>query len=375
MRILTLKLEQFRSYRDATLAWSPGDIELLIGPNGSGKTNILEAISILSQGKSCLGSEEWDLPSWGTEFYRLTAETQSDAMVREKIEVVSQVAPRRAKAAFVNDVRTPVPSIVGRLPTVIFLPQDLHLFGGPPSERRRFLDQILAQVSPDYAQALHDYLRVMKQRNTLLRRIADHESKPSELETWDREIAEKGSLLTIRRLELIETFGLTLRDEMAALGEDAKEVKFHYDRKGTQRDEQALAEELLGMLLHYRERDILLQSTTIGPHRDDWHLSVDGRSLMTFASRGQQRTAVLALLFLEVSYLELRRGEKPVILLDDVFSELDDHHQEGVLTSLGQHHILITSTHAPPALHGASLWEINRGQVTRGSGDPLLNKK
>ena len=311
-----------------------------------------------------MGSEEWDLPSWGTEFYRLTAEITSDATVREKIEVVSQVAPRRAKAAYVNDVRTPVPSIVGRLPTVIFLPQDLHLFGGPPSERRRFLDQILAQVSHDYAEALHDYQRVMKQRNTLLRRIADQESKPSELDTWDGEIATLGSLLTVRRLELIETFGLTLRDEMAALGEDAKEVKFHYDRKGEQRDQQALAQELSARLLHYRERDILLQSTSTGPHRDDWHLSVDGRSLITFASRGQQRTAVLALLFLEVSYLELRRGEKPVILLDDVFSELDDHHQEGVLTSLGQHQILITSTHAPPALHGASLWNVEQGVVS-----------
>ncbi|HLD71303.1 MAG TPA: AAA family ATPase, partial [Candidatus Peribacteraceae bacterium] len=219
MRIDFLILEQFRSYPSTRLTWSPGDIELLIGPNGSGKTNVLEAISILSQGRSCLGSEEWDLPSWGTEFYRLTAEITSDATVREKIEVVSQVAPRRAKAAYVNDVRTPVPSIVGRLPTVIFLPQDLHLFGGPPSERRRFLDQILAQVSHDYAEALHDYQRVMKQRNTLLRRIADQESKPSELDTWDGEIATLGSLLTVRRLELIETFGLTLRDEMAALGE------------------------------------------------------------------------------------------------------------------------------------------------------------
>lgn len=363
MRIQSLHLEQFRSYRDTRLTWSPQDIELLVGSNGSGKTNILEAISILSHGRSCLGSEEWDLPTWGTDFYRLTAEIQSDAGVPETLEVVSQVAPRRAKAAFVNDVKTTVPGIVGRLPTVIFLPQDLHLFGGPPSERRRFLDQILAQVSPDYAQALHDYLRIMKQRNSLLRRIADQDAKASELETWDQEIAEQGSLLTIRRLELIETFGLTLRDEMAALGEDTKEVRFHYDRKGTEREQQALAEELLDLLQHYRERDILLQATTIGPHRDDWHLSVDGRSLMTFASRGQQRTAVLALLFLEVSYLELRRGEKPVILLDDVFSELDDHHQEGVLTSLGNHQILITATHAPPALHGASLWKVESGVV------------
>ena len=175
----------------------------------------------------------------------------------------------------------------------------------------------------------------------------------------------KGSLLTIRRLELIETFGLALREELAALGENGSDVRFVYDRKGGETLQERLAEELLSMLRRHRERDILLQATSIGPHRDDWHIAVEGRDLRSFASRGQQRTAVLALLFLEVSYLEIRRGEKPVVLLDDVFSELDDEHQDGVLASLKDHQVIITATHQPEKLHGAEVRVVDKGTIRK----------
>ena len=121
MRLRSLSLTQFRSYTECNLPWD-NVLHLLLGSNGSGKTNILEAISILSLGRSCLGSEEEDLPRWGTEFYRLRAETVSDAGEKETLEIVSQLLPRKAKAAFVNDVKVPVSSIVGHLPTVTFLP-------------------------------------------------------------------------------------------------------------------------------------------------------------------------------------------------------------------------------------------------------------
>ncbi|MEK7591721.1 MAG: DNA replication/repair protein RecF [Patescibacteria group bacterium] len=364
MRLRSLSLTQFRSYTECNLPWD-NVLHLLLGSNGSGKTNILEAISILSLGRSCLGSEEEDLPRWGTEFYRLRAETVSDAGEKETLEIVSQLLPRKAKAAFVNDVKVPVSSIVGHLPTVTFLPSDLNLFGGPPSERRRFLDQILCQVSPEYSEAHSAYQKTVKQRNALLRRIAEDEASAGELETWDTAVSEKGSLLTIRRLELIETFGLALREELAALGENGSDVRFVYDRKGGETLQERLAEELLSMLRRHRERDILLQATSIGPHRDDWHIAVEGRDLRSFASRGQQRTAVLALLFLEVSYLEIRRGEKPVVLLDDVFSELDDEHQDGVLASLKDHQVIITATHQPEKLHGAEVRVVDKGTIRK----------
>ena len=159
---------------------------------------------------------------------------------------------------------------------------------------------------------------------------------------------------------------MTLRDELLRLGEDWPTAEFVYERKGVQRLQDAIEQELLSALEHWTERDILLQSTTIGPHRDDWGICVDGRSLPSFASRGQQRAAVLALLFLLGSYTELQRGEKPVIILDDVFSELDSLHQETLLSSFADHQVLITTTHVPEGIpSGARMWSVGNGAIVQ----------
>lgn len=360
MRLASLSLTQFRSHEDRVFDFSGSDTHLLIGPNGSGKTNILEAIAVLSRLESCLGNDEDDLRTWGTEFYRARAELLTDMQEQQSIEVVAQWEPKKQKACFVNDVRVPVATFVGALPTVMFLPQDLELFTGAPSLRRRFLDHVLTQVSPEYYRALASYNKVLKQRGSLLKNISEGTARPGELAVWDAALAEHGSIITVFRLELMETFGLTLRQEMESLGERVKTAEFHYERNSTQRDRAAIAKELQELLIHFRERDILLRATSIGPHRDDWQITLDGRALRTFASRGQQRTAVLALLFLQVSYLGLRRGEKPVILLDDVFSELDDRHQQGVLTSFTEHQVMMTATHMPEDIGNAKVWQIER---------------
>ncbi|MFA6522855.1 MAG: DNA replication and repair protein RecF [Candidatus Peribacteraceae bacterium] len=363
MRILSLSLEHFRSYPSCTIELAKGDLHVFTGPNGAGKTNIIEAVSLLSFLASSMGADDEDLLRHGAEYYRVRGMIRSDAGEEETLEVVSQFAPRKQKAAFRNDVRLPAGKIVGHLPLIVFLPQDLSLFTGSPSERRRFLDQILSQVSPAYYRALSEYQRAVKQRNTLLRAIGDGRAKERDLVPWDQALAEKGSLLTLARLELLETFSLTLRDELRALGETYAEAQMVYERKGESRELKKLEAELLDLLGRSREKDLLLSQTCVGPHRDDWHVVVDGHDLARVASRGQQRTAVLALLFLESSYVELRRGEKAVILLDDVFSELDADHQERVLESFPGHQVLLTSTHAPRKLKSAVVWDVGEGRV------------
>jgi len=338
---------------------------VLVGRNGAGKTNVLEAIAMLSFTKSFLSTEDQDLMQWNTAHYRVRARAQEDTGVDRTFEVVSQIAPRKQKACFVNDIRTPIASMVGQLPSVLFLPQDLQLFTGSPAARRTFLDQLLCQVSPEYLVAITQYQKILKQRNTLLRRIADGSAKAGDLSVWNLGLAEKGAFITRSRLELIEMLQCTLPEEIASLGETWGAVELAYDRKTTERDIDALTRELMDLMVHYEQRDLILQSTTVGPHRDDWHIAVDGRNLTTFASRGQQRTAVLALLFLQVSYVELRRGEKPVILLDDVFSELDDAHQGALLKSLQGHQVIITTTHIPKELHGANISLVENGVVER----------
>lgn len=364
MRLSSLSLQQFRSYEHLALTLdSKRDVHVLVGPNGAGKTNILEAVGVLSLTKSCQGIEEADLLQWGTEYYRVRAEVVNDQDEQSTLEVTSQVAPRKQKACFRNDVKVSIGDMVGSLPIVLFLPQDLGLFTDSPQQRRKFLDQLLCQVSPEYLVALSQYQKLLKQRNSLLRSIADGSASRSELAVWDAKLAEEGAIITVQRLELIEVMQCTLAEELHSLGEQWENVQLVYERKGKKQGMQDTKEELEQLLSHYQERDVLLQSTTVGPHREDWRLDIDGRSLPTFASRGQQRTAVLALLFLQVSYLELRKGERPIILLDDVFSELDDAHQSALLSSFQEHQVIITTTHIPSQLHGAEVWEVSHGKV------------
>jgi DNA replication and repair protein RecF len=341
------------------------DLHLLYGPNGSGKTNVIEALSVLALTKSALGHEEPEVVMWGANFYRVRATVRTDDGEERTLEVVSQLSPRKQKACFRNDVRLQLTEMVGQLPTVLFLPQDLQLFSGPPAERRRFIDQLLCQVLPEYFEALVTYQKVLKQRNSLLKAIRDGIAGEDTLEPWDAQAAAAGSILRETRLELIETFGLMLADEIRSLGELWSDIQILYERDGSARSRAELQTEILESFRRTRQRDVLLQSTCTGPHRDDWTLIIDGRELSTFGSRGQQRVCALALTALEASYLELRRNEKPIVLLDDVFSELDDAHQRAVLTAFTGHQLFLTSTHLPPLPEDreASAWRVTKGQV------------
>jgi DNA replication and repair protein RecF len=367
MRLSRLLLEQFRSYDvlDVGFPLQESDVHVFVGANAAGKTNVLEAIGLLSLTKSCQGNEDEELIRWGSQHYRVTGEILSGSNESSRLEVACQLAPRRKKACFRNDVPVAVGEMVGTLPVVFFLPQDLGLFSGPPQRRRQFLDQLLCQVSPQYIAALSQYTKVLKQRNSLLKDIAQRRSAEDSVEIWDGQLAIAGAEVTLKRLELMEVLQCTIAEEIGALGESWKDVQLVYERKGEARTPTELTAELVQLLTKYRERDILLQATTVGPHRDDWQFLADGRSLPSFASRGQQRAAVLALVLLQVSYLELRRGEHPVLLLDDVFSELDSPHQEALLQSVTEHQVFITTTQVPPRLHGAQVWDVEQGMLQR----------
>ena len=363
MRLLSLELTQFRSYSSIKLDLSQGDVHIFVGENGVGKTNLLEAVSILSLTRSCLSADERDIVQWETEYYRVRGYVRDDAEQDRSLEVVSQQTPRLQKACFVNDVRLSVDKILGVMPTVVFLPHELQLFSGPPAQRRKFLDRLLCQVSPEYLASLSQYQKVLKQRNSLLKRVAEGSASPDNLDIWDQHLVEHGVPVTLARLELIGTLQLTLPEEMIALGETWKDVEIVYDRKGKECNEKKLAEEYLAQLQENRKRDCMLLSTSIGSHREDWHIAVETRPIQTFASRGQQRASLLALLLLQVSYLELRCGEKPVILLDDVFSELDENHQQALLDSLSGYQVLITTTHAPESSRNQNLWRVGEGEI------------
>lgn len=364
MRLTTLILEQFRNYASQTISLTDADIQLFVGPNGAGKTNLLEAVSMLSVTRSCRGKDEQDMVQWDRGHYRVSGTVRCDDGTEKKLEIVSELSPRKRRAYFVNDVRTPLAAYVGTLPTVAFLPQDLLLFSGTPGERRRFLDQLLSQVSHTYFDDLSAYQKILQQRNALLKRINAREDDASALGIWDLELVTKAASITLMRLELIETLNLSLLQEIRSLGESWDSADIRYERKSTSRTHPELRDEIMNLLRMTRDRDVILQSTGTGPHREDWQVYRDDRAIPSFASRGQERVAVLAMLLLEVSYVELRRNEKPVILLDDAFSELDDAHQESLIDGFRGHQVLMTSTRIPPRAEGATVFGVESGLVS-----------
>lgn len=364
MRLLSLQLEQFRTYPGLSLDLGEGSIHLLLGQNGAGKTNLLEAISVLSLTRSLRGSDDDDLRTWGNDHYRVQGRAETDTGQIITLETVSVTTPRRRRACFINDVQKPVGEYAGTLPTVAFLPEDLGLFRGPPSERRRFLDQVLCQVSQEYMRSLSSYQQVLKQRNTLLRTLKDG-GDPDSLTPWEKQMAEYGAVITLLRLELLQTINLSLQDELSRLGEKWAEPSLQYDRETQSTTQEDLCEELKALFQRSRPRDREMLSTSVGPHREDWQLVAGERPLPTWASRGQERIALIALLLLQVAFVELRRGERPVILLDDVLSELDSGHQNFLLQSLHGHQILLSGTHMPEAMDSLIVWHVMPGQVLR----------
>lgn len=351
MRLLSLTLEQFRSYGNLEVSFKENErITVLMGENATGKTNILEAIAILAHLKSPRKVDDEDLIQWEKAHYRICGRCRTDSGEERSLEVVSQMEPKKMRAAFINNVRTPAQRYIGSLPLITFTPDDLLLWNGSPSERRRLIDLLLCQVSASYLQALMEYEKSLRQRNSLLKQIKEGTQNVSSLDPWDEKLATLGSVITIDRLQLFETLQLTIRRELTALGERPKEAEFHYVRKTKAEEEASLREELIVELLKNRERDILITGTSAGPHRDDWTLTVDGHDIATSASRGQQRAALLALLLLEASFLELRTGEKPILLLDDVFSELDEKHRSAVLRRLSEHQVIMSAVELDESL-------------------------
>jgi DNA replication and repair protein RecF len=344
MRLLTLTLESFRNYDDLTIDFEDHEnVSVLLGENATGKTNVLEAISVLALLKSARKANDGDLITWEKSHYRIRGKCRSDRGEEMTVEVVSQIEPKKSRASFINDVRIRTAEYIGRLPLITFTPDDLTLFTGAPSVRRRLIDALLCQVSPSYLLALSGYEKALRQRNALLKHIKECKQKPNALDVWDEKIATLGAVITLDRLQLFESLQMTILRELHSLGEKPTEAQFHYLRKSQGTDEKSIRDELVSQLLHYRERDILILATTTGPHRDDWSLSIDNRDIATFASRGQQRAAILALLLLQSSFMELRKGEKPILLLDDVFSEFDAKHRMCVLTTLAEHQVIISA--------------------------------
>ena len=326
---------------------------LLFGENGQGKSNLLEALYMLAIAKSHRASGDRELVRWRQTGDLLHAQVAAVAehdsgSVRVQIDFRSSSArgaledngtgdvPAVDKYVRVNGVPRRSSDLVGEVTAVLFTAQDLDIVIGPPTARRRYLDILVSQVDRRYLKSLQKYQRVVYQRNHLLKSIGAGRSKPSELDFWDDELVAEGAYIMDRRSEAISALseaagpihrGLTGTEQLdlAYAPSAAPEPSYQDAAGGLRRTLDA-----------QRDREIASGFTTVGPHRDDLQMLLDGMDAGQFASRGQCRTLVLAMKLAEARYLKEQRGREPVLLLDDVLSELDSSRREHVLGTVEQ---------------------------------------
>ena len=335
MYLASLKLHDFRNYDDQALAFSPG-LNVIFGDNAQGKTNLLEAIHFLATGRSQRTAQDRDLLRQGTTALHLRAHV---SRLTGDLTLDLTYASEGRKHLKINGLPEPkIAKLVGRLAVVYFGPDDLQLIKGPPAGRRRFLDIELSQVSASYLHHLQVYSRVLVQRNALLREAVEKGHPPAMLEVWDEQLLGAGAELVARRVHAMTRIAELAAHYHALLADEKEALAVSYQSSaweaGQSLDVAAIRERLAAELRRVRSEDLRRGQTTAGPHRDDITFRIDGRDARLFASQGQQRTAVLALKFAELGYMRGELDEYPVLLLDDVASELDPSRRHFLLNSV-----------------------------------------
>lgn len=336
MRIKQLQIKGFRNLQPLTLDLTQENpVHAFIGANGQGKTNILEAIYVCCLSKSFRGRGALDLVGFEQDFSTVQCETEEG-----KLEVVITARPSQ-KVLKINGVKKKASDFVGHLKAVFFSPDDLAYMAYAPKLRRRYLDVVLSQLEPEYLEQLMVYQDAVKQRNSLLKMIKEHQANRDELPFWDEKCAELGSRITSHRGSIVEKLEELVEYHYRAISKTEAVLKINYksEVRGCKKAE------LLEMYRKEYTRDIVTGQTHLGPHRDDLEFLLDGHDMAQFSSRGEWRSLVLGLKFAEIDLIKERTGESPVLLLDDVFSELDADRQKYLFEAIGESQTFVTTTH------------------------------
>lgn len=387
MRLTRLLLEDFRSYASAELHPEAG-LTIVAGPNGAGKTNLLEAIFVAVTGRSHRAGSDAELVRHGRPFGRVRldlADAEGAATARVELLLPAEDAPAEIrKRVTVNGLARRAASIGDTVRVVLFRPEEMLLLVGAPSERRRFLDAILAQRQRAAARDLAELGRILAQRNALLRAIRREEATSDDLAFWDEQLAQVGGRVMAARLGLVSELAAripALHDAVAPPAERGEQVSLAYaDTLKDAWPERAasvqavpphdqLAEAYRRRIRQVREKELWNGVSLVGPHRDDLRLELGGRGVATHASRGQQRTIILALKLAETDLLGADGAPTPIVLLDDVFSELDaDRSERSLALLLERGQVLVTMADLaslPAGRRGVTIWQVGDGQLSQ----------
>ena len=334
MRIDRVYLENFRNYAAQTVTFHPA-CNVICGENAQGKTNLLEALCCLSCAKSHRTRTDKELIRFGAEGFVL----QGEIFSRER-EFVSRLEVRRGrrKAMSVNKVPAKTASALSAvLGTIFFSPEDLGIIKNGPAERRRFVDMELCQLDSLYLYNLNHYNRIVNQRNKLLKDMYMNPDLKETLGVWDMQLASFGSKIIQRRKLFGEQLNEIIYGIHRKLSGDREELAVHYEP-------DVEAEDFEEKLRANQDRDIRAKMTSVGPHRDDFSFIIGDIDIRRFGSQGQQRTAALSLKLSEIELVKKIAKDAPILLLDDVLSELDSNRQNYLLGSIGDIQTIITCT-------------------------------
>lgn len=364
MRLVSLLLTNFRNYESLALEPQPG-INAFVGPNAQGKSNLLEAVAMLGTGKSFRTTHDGDAIAYEAE----AATVRGEALVRAgAVTLACSIArgPSATRKTYtLNGRSVRYAGFLGKLRVVTFVPSDLFLAAGPPSLRRGFLNAALAQEDPLYYRALAGYRKALQQKNALLR--AAEAPDPQLLAVYDAALVENGTQIVLAR----ERFTHALAEAASAAharftgGSESLAVAYEPNVAFERADTETVAGSLAARLRQVAERERARKGSVAGPHRDDLAIALDGKSLAAYGSQGQQRTAVLALKIAEYAVAFARAAEAPLLLLDDVLSELDERRSAAFLAGIGDYEqAFVTATHLPPNLAGrAYLYAVDDATV------------
>ena len=349
MRLTHVRLFDFRNYGELEIEPAPG-LNLYVGANAQGKSNLLEAIAMLGTGKSFRTSRDADAVRYGAETAIVSGEGTLRAGGVHLACTVAKGQRSTRKTYTLNGRPVRYASFLGKLRVVTFVPADLQLAAGAPSQRRAFLNVALSQEDPRYYRELARYRKALQQKNALLR---DDAVDAELLAIYDRELVAAGTQIVLARAAFVEALAAAARDAHARFSNGAETLSVEYlpNVAFEAATETAIQSALTARLQHVAASERSRKAAVAGPHRDDLALAIDGRSLAVYGSQGQQRTAVLALKVAEYAVSRERAGESPLLLLDDVLSELDEERAGAFLAGVGDYEqAFVTATHAPAAL-------------------------
>lgn len=331
MILKTLRVQNFRTHSDFILEIGKKST-LISGANGSGKTSLLEAIYFALQGTSFRSSDKEILRNDGSSWFRIDLKDSKDSL---RTIIFNDAVQKSKKQFLVDGNKKARLSANLRIPVVLFEPDDLQLLSGSPTRRRNFLDYFLSQIFPSFQLALARYNKALKQRNNLLKR--DNVSK-DELFPWNLMLAEYGAEIISKRQDFLELLNSKIEEVYFEISGVKDEIKIDY------LGEKVSKNEILAILSENIERDKILGYTNFGPHKHDIQFIFNKKPAQNVASRGENRSLVLALKFIETDILADLTSKRPIVLLDDVFSELDDDRQKLLTKHFSKYQTIITST-------------------------------